>query len=266
MSLITKAELKEFLHLDESHDDALLDKIIAGAEAQVSRKLHQSIEESTIEEYHDGDRTNTILLNNGLISEVSKVEIDTDHDGEMDYTLTPHEEYEWYTSGLIRRRNGCFSRGLKSIKVTYKCGYSSVIVIATNLPRNVGFTIHEERPVRVCLGFHSGLAGVKLNSAADGAGITYNEHIDFECMNDTGEVVIIASGDSGITDGDTVYIEEGTYTKYSNLPEDLRMVLKQFMSNIYHGTIVAIEVEGSPKVFSNAEINSILDTYRRIAI
>ncbi len=258
MSLISLADLKSFIDmsLTETFADVKLQGIIDGTIAEVEQRIGQVLTAETITELYDGDRTNTILLDNGLVTGVTHVKIDG--------VAMAVADYVWNAEGEIISIGGYFYKGLQNLEVRYTHGYSSVTVVATNLPVTIGFSVYKDRPSKVCDGYYSGLASVVLNSLASGAGITYVEGTDYTVMELTGEVVALEAG--AIVSGATLYIESGTYTEYSNLPKDLELALKKIMSNTYHGSLVVAEVEGSPKVFSQTEINAVIGKYTRLAI
>lgn len=251
--------------MNENYDDVLLQEIIDGEEAEVSIYMNQDLNQVTGEtEYHDGNRDNTILLNHGLVTAITTVKTDDDNDGVYENTLTVQTDYVWYINGVIQLQFGYFPVRMKLVEVVYDHGYATNPTAVTNLPTTIGFTVYKDRAVKVCHGYYSGLANVVLNSAAAGAGITYAESIDYAVMDDTGEVVIIETG--AIVDGATVYIESGTYSKYSNLPLDLRMALKKKMTNTYQSSHHAIEQEGEAKEFNEKYLYKVFDKYARLSI
>jgi len=128
MALISLADLKSFIHMAEVHDDVLLQSILDGTIGETEQKIGQVLEEETITEYHDGDRTNTILLDNGLVTAVGYVKVDTVAMSVNDYTR--------YAEGEIVRKAGYFERGFKNIEVSYTHGYTSV-----NIPADLKLTL-----------------------------------------------------------------------------------------------------------------------------
>ena len=265
MSLIALAEFKSFLHMNENFDDVLLQEIIDGEESEVSVYMNQDLNPVTGEtEYHDGNRDNTVLLNNGLVTAVTTVKTDDDNDGVYENTLTYWTDYVWYANGVIQLQSGWFPAQMQLVEVIYNHGYSTNPTAVTNLPTTIGFAVYNDRPVMVCNGLYSGLAAVVLNSAAAGAGVTYTESTDYAVMDDTGEVVLIETGT--IVDGATVYIESGTYSRLSNLPLDLRIALKKKMTNTYQSSHHAIEREGPEKEFNEKYIYYVFDKYARLTI
>jgi hypothetical protein len=167
-TLILLADLKAFIHMGEVHDDVLLQSIIDGTQAEIEQRIGQSLEQDiVIDEPHDGDRSNTILLDNGCVTAVAYVKID---DVELDA-----DDYEWYPIGEIIRYNGYFYKSLKNIKVKYTHGYTAV-----------------------------------------------------------------------------------------TLPADLKLAMLKAMSNAYHGTLVIQEIEGSPKIYSQREIDLVIGKYVRL--
>lgn len=167
--LISLIDFKNFIHMNEIHDDVLLQSILDGTIAEVEQRIGQVLTEETISEYHDGDRTNTILLDNGLVSNVVYVKVDT-----VAMAIT---DYVWDVVGEVVRKAGYFSRGFKNIQVEYKHGYTS-----------------------------------------------------------------------------------------ANIPVDLKLALIKIMSNTYHASLVITEIEGTPKIYSQTEIDSVIGKYTRLAI
>jgi len=128
-------------------------------------------------EYHDGDRTNMVILDNGLVNSITSLNLDDNGDGVCDYALIEHDDYEFYPQGIITKRSGYFPSGLRNIEIKYKQGYTN-----------------------------------------------------------------------------------------ATLPQDLRLALLKMMSNTYHQSIVAMEVEGSPKIYTATEINNVIGKYVRLTI
>ena len=169
-TLILLADLKAFIHMAETHDDVLLQTIIDGTQAEVEQRIGQTLEQVIVtDEAHDGDRSNTIMLDNGLVTAVDYVKIDT-----VAMTAT---DYAWYAWGEINRLAGYFARGFKNILVKYTHGYT----VAT-------------------------------------------------------------------------------------LPNDLKLALLKTMSNTYHASLVITEIEGSPKIYSQTEIDHVIGKYVRLPI
>lgn len=119
-------DLKPFIHMGEAHDDVLLQKILDGTIAEVEQRIGQVLESVAVTEKHDGDRTNTILLDNGCVTALTHIKID----GTTVYDVTNTADYEWYVVGEIVRKVGYFSRGFKNIEVLYTHGYTSVNIPA----------------------------------------------------------------------------------------------------------------------------------------
>ena len=136
MSLITLIEFKKFIHMTELDSDDLLQDILDGEFAAVEDQIKQTLTEATTTEYQDGDRTNTLILEHGLVSDVTSVKIDYDGDGEFEYELTLHDDYEWKKSGEIIYKNNYFSDGIKNVEVVYKHGYT-----ALTLPKDLRIAI-----------------------------------------------------------------------------------------------------------------------------
>ena len=125
MSLIVLADFKAFIHMSETYDDVLLQNMLNAEELNVANnRIHQSLEQATTTEYHDGDRTNTIILNNGLVTAVASVKTDDDGDGVFENTLDT-DDYVWYENGMIQLRAGWFQAQHKLIEVVYTHGYTA---------------------------------------------------------------------------------------------------------------------------------------------
>lgn len=125
MSLIALADFKAFIHMSETYDDTLLQNIINAEELNIANnRIHQSLEQAATTEYHDGDRTNTIILDNGLVTAVASVKTDDDADGTYETTLDT-DDYVWYANGMIQLRSGWFQAQQKLIQVVYTHGYTA---------------------------------------------------------------------------------------------------------------------------------------------
>lgn len=125
MSLIPIADFKEFIHMTEVYDDVLLQKIMDSTELDVANNtLQQSLVKAEATEYHDGDRTNTILLENGLVTAVTSVKTDDDCDGTYE-NLLDSDNYVWYENGIIQLHAGWFHAQKKLIQVIYTHGYET---------------------------------------------------------------------------------------------------------------------------------------------
>jgi len=125
MSLILLADFKKFIHMTEIYDDALLQKIIDSVELDIANNtLQQALVEAESTEYHDGDRTNTILLENGLVTAVASVKTDDDCDGTYE-SLLSSDDYVWYENGIIQLHAGWFQAQKKLIQVVYTHGYTA---------------------------------------------------------------------------------------------------------------------------------------------
>jgi len=129
MSLITLANFKTFIHMAEAFDDIPIQSIIDGEEATISQYMGQDLNQVLVEtEYHDGNRDNTVLLNNGLVTAIATVKTDDDNDGVYENTLTYWTDYVWYANGVIQLQSGWFPARMKLVEVIYSHGYTSVTI------------------------------------------------------------------------------------------------------------------------------------------
>jgi len=121
MALITLSELKTYLRITDTEDDTLLQNLIDETEAQIKKYVNNAIEEQTdITEYFNIDSyQKEIILQYFPVSNVSVYEDDTLLDSDTEYTLDSD-------AGIIQKYYGYFSKGIKTVKVIYTAGYSTI--------------------------------------------------------------------------------------------------------------------------------------------
>lgn len=272
MSLISLANFKSFIHMGETHDDTELQSVIDGVEAEIATRIGYDLIQTTTTEFHNGDRSNTILLDNGMVTVVPTVDVDSNGDYTYATNLVDKQDFVWYTNGVIQLiTGGYFPRRQRYVRVIYTHGYLTNPLVATLLPRNIPFAVYKDRPVKVCNGDYAGLAGViNLRSGPNNTGATYTESTDYAVMEVTGEVVVIETAPSLplLVNGSILYIGAGTYTELSNLPLDIESALKKKMANVYHSSLGAIEIESETpyKIYTDKEIYGVIDRYARVQI
>lgn len=127
--LITLQDVKNYLQIEESTQDAQLTQMIKSVEAQVKKTLGRELESAERTEYYDGDGKGIILVKEFPITAVASLYDDPDRDYGSD-TLISSDDYIWgqvdgLAPGAIRLDLGFFYRSQKNVKVTYTGGYTT---------------------------------------------------------------------------------------------------------------------------------------------
>lgn len=119
MGLTTVANVKTYLGIAGSADDALIENLIDRVTNFVQKYCNRKFTKSNYDEYYDGSGTGYLLLPNYPIDSVTLLEIDDITKASTDYAI--------YTdSGMIRLKNGQFTDGILNVHVTYTAGYANV--------------------------------------------------------------------------------------------------------------------------------------------
>lgn len=128
MALATLANVKEFLHITGDGDNTLLTNILARVESFIKDYINFQFEipASSFIEYHDGNGSNTVLLNNYPITELTSVYDDLDRVYGADTLLDAGDYVVYNEEGKIVLDGSFFNKGLRNIKVTYKAGYATI--------------------------------------------------------------------------------------------------------------------------------------------
>ncbi len=157
MSLILLADLKNFIHMNEVYDDVGLQSIIDGEEAGISAYLGFDLIEVVGDiEYHDGDRSNTILLNNGAVTVAPTVDVDSNGDYTYSTNLVDKIDFVWYPNGVIQLiTGGYFPRRQRHIRVTYTHGY-----LAGTLPNDIKIALKK----KMANVYHGSLGVIEIES------------------------------------------------------------------------------------------------------
>ena len=134
MSLISLADVKEFLHISAAGDDALLTNLISQIEKDVQNYCQRIFEvpENDYVDYYNGKGTSTVLLRNWPVISLASVYDDPERIYGSDTLIDP-DDYVLYDGtdndgepAKIVLDGLTFSLGLQNIKVTYKAGYSTI--------------------------------------------------------------------------------------------------------------------------------------------
>jgi hypothetical protein len=117
-SLTNITDLKEYLRLSVSTDDALLSASILSASAWVRSYLNRDITTAEYTELKEGSGTQTLMLGQYPITAVSSVSVDG-----VSQDLT----YITARNGLLIRADGQkWPRGYANVSVTYTAGYVTI--------------------------------------------------------------------------------------------------------------------------------------------
>lgn len=128
MSIITKQDVKLFLNISTGADDALLDKLIACAEADAVMQVGASISTvSTYTEFFDGDgEAGTVLLKYGPVTAILALFDDISRAFAADTEISS-SLYSVTADGLLRLDPGIyFTKGFQNVKVQYQAGYAAI--------------------------------------------------------------------------------------------------------------------------------------------
>lgn len=124
---ITKAEVKSYLNITDTNTDSLIDTLIAQVEAVVEAdKCQRTFGSSVFTEYIDGDGTDTIMVKNYPIIELTSIHDDLDREYGAASLLDNDNMAVYDEYGKIVYVNGIFMQGNKNVKVVYRGGYATI--------------------------------------------------------------------------------------------------------------------------------------------
>ena len=154
MALTTLADLKTYLGISDSSEDALLNLLIADADAAILGYIGRTIEQATLTEYYSGDGTQMLVLKQRPVTAVTSVHVDqsgysgqgsgafassTEWTAGEDFYIRTVVENESNTGELVAIKGpgtfradgtaqtwGEWPLGTGNIKVVYTAGYSTV--------------------------------------------------------------------------------------------------------------------------------------------
>ncbi len=131
MALFTLTELKTFLGISGTTEDAQLTPMVAAVNAWVLKYLDRGIEKTTYTgELYDGTGTASLILRNYPVSAVTKVLIENEELKAVDYDDRVESGTDGYwikdaDTGILFR-SSCWPRGRGLIKVSYTAGYDEI--------------------------------------------------------------------------------------------------------------------------------------------
>jgi len=154
VALTTLADLKTYLGITDSSEDALLNLLIDDANAAILGYIGRTIEQATLTEYYSGDGTQMLVLKQRPVTAVTSVHVDqsgysgqgsgafassTEWTAGEDFYIRTVVENESNTGELVAIKGpGTFTAdhqpktwgewplGTGNIKVVYTAGYSTV--------------------------------------------------------------------------------------------------------------------------------------------
>ncbi len=119
MGLTTVANVKAYLGITGSTDDALIENLIDRVTDFIKRYCNREFTKSNYDEYYDGNGTGCLFLPNYPVVSVASLEIDGIIKASTDYAI-------YADAGMVRLKNEKFTDGVLNVHVTYTAGYATV--------------------------------------------------------------------------------------------------------------------------------------------
>lgn len=125
--LATRDEVKTYLGISGSSEDALIDQLLAGTDAWIKRYLGRDIEAANYIEQVDGSGAPIQILKQYPIISVTSVYDDTARAFGSDTLLVENTDFLVYKEeGYLEIIDGGdFVEGQKNVKVSYRAGYET---------------------------------------------------------------------------------------------------------------------------------------------
>jgi len=126
--LTTLTKVKTYLGISDSDSDTLLGTLIDAASKAIKNYCHDNFDSTEYTEYHDGPRTEDLVLKHRPIISITDIWDDPDRDYEDGDKLdADDDDYVSYADeGIIRAEAHTWNEGNKNIKITYTAGYTSI--------------------------------------------------------------------------------------------------------------------------------------------
>ena len=130
--MITAEDFKNYISLNTSDYDSVIDVLISGAVSWVEVMVNNKIKEDTVEEYFDGDEIDSdIYLSNNL--NLKNLTVEYKNDG--GWIVLPNTEYVFYKDqGIVKLKS--VRRGERNYKINYKAGFTD-----SDVPDNLRLAI-----------------------------------------------------------------------------------------------------------------------------
>jgi len=117
--LTSLSAVQEYLGLSAGADDDLLSDLVARVSDGIVTYCGREFAAADFHEYHDGDGTDSVLLNQRPVTEVFALSDDGVEVAAEDFVVYPE-------LGVVRLRSGVFGRGARSVYVGYHAGYDAI--------------------------------------------------------------------------------------------------------------------------------------------
>ncbi|MFQ5863160.1 MAG: head-tail connector protein [Candidatus Brocadiales bacterium] len=119
MPLASVANVKEYLGISGTSEDALLSRLADWATDLIHSYCGRIFPGASYDEYYDGDGTEGLLANQYPISAVTSLEVNGISKDASTYTL-------YGQLGLLKLKSGTFPKGKKNVRLQYTAGYSTI--------------------------------------------------------------------------------------------------------------------------------------------
>jgi len=129
-SLVVSGDVRETLGLSvtEVSDDSLIANLINRLSTRIESYCGRKFVAREYTEYHDGDKTNAVIVDNPPIISVSGLWDDIDREFTSNEEITSDNYVVYSNEGYLSLYNDevYFSRGVQNIKVVYSGGYTTI--------------------------------------------------------------------------------------------------------------------------------------------
>jgi uncharacterized phiE125 gp8 family phage protein len=139
-ALVSLATVKTFLNISDTSFDTELERLINTASESIARRTRRVLITTTHTEYHDGRRTNRILLREYPITggpadgnTKPQVFLDSGSDFPASSELDTEHVRVSDEDNMILKLNGTFPLGTKNIKVIYEAGVGTLGSLPSDL-------------------------------------------------------------------------------------------------------------------------------------
>jgi uncharacterized phiE125 gp8 family phage protein len=120
--LITLTEAKEYLKIDYTDEDSLLNRLITQATSILQRKYKRDIVQTTYtDELYNGEGHELLFIRNFPIQSITDLSIKA---GDTWQTISTNDYEVVQRSGMVKY-NGIFPDGWNNIKISYVGGYAA---------------------------------------------------------------------------------------------------------------------------------------------
>ncbi len=136
MAIITNTEIKEYLKITGTSQDALLTKIASRAQEILEGYLSRKIEQATYTEKHDGGEPLILVKNRPIISVTSLKD--------NGVTVDASKYVVYNESGIVALKSGYFTSGLQKVEITYDAGYATVPELIKEAALEIAMLIYKD--------------------------------------------------------------------------------------------------------------------------